>query len=387
MLHYDRTRISHFTISRYVWKRDRVIGDSQVRFDTAWMGALELHTSDGITGLGFFFGFHGLPGVDELTRYFASELFPALSEQSPFSWLNRQRRPRGGNIRAPLFFLDQAIDQAMWDIQGKALQVPLWQLWGGSSPKVPAYASELGFHLSHDEIRRVCAQFRQDGFRAMKIKVGHRDLDWDMARLNAAMEGAGSSTKLMIDSNEAWSPKEAIYRLHAFKEAGFSIYWAEDPCLRDDFDGLRRFSEAIPFTQVNAGEYLGLRDKRKLIEAGAVDILNIHANFSDSLRAGWLAAEYGIPISIGNTPLEIGVHLGAALPEARWFEYSYLNHDHLVKRPVAIEEGYAIAPSTPGHGLELSDLARESLACPDSSLDDEARQIVPSVSRLYEVLA
>ncbi|HTJ91754.1 MAG TPA: mandelate racemase/muconate lactonizing enzyme family protein [Pararobbsia sp.] len=387
MLSFDRTRITHFTISRFVWKRDRVIGDSQVRFDTAYSGTLELHTSDGLTGLGFFFGFQGLPGVDELTRYFSSEVFPALSGQSPFSWGNRQRRPRGGNIRPTLFYLDQAIDQAMWDIQGKALDVPLWQLWGGSTPEVPAYASELGFHLTHSEIRRACAKFREDGFSMMKIKVGHLDIDWDLERLSAAMEGAGPGMKLMIDSNEAWSPKEAIYRLHAFRDAGFSIYWSEDPCLRDDFEGLRRVAEAVPFTHINAGEYLGLRDKRKLIEAGAVDILNVHGHFSDSLRAGWLAAEYGIPVSLGNTPLEIGVHLAAALPEARWLEYSYLNHDHLVKAPVRIEDGIAVAPSAPGHGLELSDRAREELSSPEPSLDAQACLVPPSTSRLYDALA
>lgn len=384
---FDRTRITHFSISRFVWKRDRVIGDSQVRFDTAWTGTLELHTSDGLTGLGFFFGFHGLPGVEELTRYFSAELFPALSEQSPFSWTNRQRRPRGGNIRPAHYALDQAIDQAMWDIQGKALEVPLWKLWGGTSPRVRAYASELGFHLTHDDIRRACAKFREDGFTAMKIKVGHIDIDWDIERLSAAMQGAGPDMKLMIDSNEAWSPKEAIYRLHAFREAGFSIYWAEDPCLRDDFDGLRRIIEAVPFTQINAGEYLGLRDKRKLIEAGAVDILNIHGNFSDSLRAGWLAAEYGIPISLGNTPLEIGVHLAAALPEARWFEYSYLNHDHLVETPIRIEGGHATAPDTAGHGLQLSARAREELASPDPSFDAQACMAPPSTSRLFGAIA
>lgn len=387
MQSFDRTRVTHFTITRFVWKRDRVIGDSQVRFDTAWMGALELHTSDGLSGLGFFFGFHGLPSVEELTRYFSTEIFPALSGQSPFSWLNRQRRPRGGNIRPALYYLDQAIDQAMWDLQGKALDVPLWKLWGGQTPEVPAYASELGFHLTHDEIRKACSQFRRDGFSMMKIKVGHLDVDWDIERLASAMEGAGPSMKLMIDSNEAWSPKEAIYRLHRFRDAGFSIYWAEDPCLRDDFAGLRRVADAVPFTQINAGEYLGLRDKRKLIEAGAVDILNIHGHFSDSLHAGWLAAEYGIPISLGNTPLEIGVHLAAALPEARWFEYSYLNHDHLVKTPVRIEGGYAIAPSAPGHGLELSARAREELASADPAFDERACEAPPSTSRLFEALA
>jgi L-alanine-DL-glutamate epimerase-like enolase superfamily enzyme len=388
MQDHPRSRVTGFTLTRFAWRRDRIIGDSQVRSDMSWTGTLELHTSDGLTGLGFFFSnFLALPGLDELNRYFEADVFPALLGQSPFAWGNRQRRPRGGNIRPQPYAFDQAVDQAMWDLQGKALDMPLWELWGGTSPSVPAYASELGFHLSHDEIRRACAKFREDGFTAMKIKVGHPDLDWDLQRLASAREGAGASMKLMIDSNEAWSPKEAIYRLHAFHDAGFAIYWAEDPCLRDDFEGLRRISDAVPFTHINAGEYLGLRDKRKLMEARAVDILNIHGNFTDSLHAGWLAAEYGIPVSLGNTQLEIGVHLAAALPEARWFEYSYLNHDHLVEQPVEIRDGLAIAPSRPGHGLVLSAHARDTLACPDPAFDSDVARTTAPPSRLHAALA
>ena len=81
------------------------------------------------------------------------------------------------------------------------------------------------------------------------------------------------------------------------------------------------------------------------------------------------------------------MHLAAALPEARWFEYSYLNHDHLVETPVRIEGGYAIAPSGAGHGLVLSARAREELASPDPALDERACEAPPSTSRLHDALA
>ena len=51
------------------------------------------------------------------------------------------------------------------------------------------------------------------------------------------------------------------------------------------------------------------------------------------MRAGWLAAEHGIPVSLGNTMLEVGVHMAAALPEADWLEYSFQNYNHLVEQP------------------------------------------------------
>jgi L-alanine-DL-glutamate epimerase-like enolase superfamily enzyme len=83
------------------------------------------------------------------------------------------------------------------------------------------------------------------------------------------------------------------------------------------------------------------------------------------MRAGWLAAEAGIPVTLGNTTLEIGVHMAAALPEADWMEYSFQNYNHLVETPVEIRDGYAFAPDQPGHGLVLSEEARRVHAAPD----------------------
>ena len=175
----------------------------------------------------------------------------------------------------------------------------------------------------------------------------------------------------MIDSNEAWSPKEAIRRLKIFLREGHEILWMEDPCLRDDFEGLREIRLAVPEIMVNSGEYLDLHGKRKLIDARAVDILNVHGVVSYVMKAGWLAAEPGLEVSLGNTSFEIGVHMAAALPECRWMEYSFQNYAHLLEKPIVLEDGYAWAPDVPGHGLALSDQARRSLAVPDVRRDEE----------------
>jgi L-alanine-DL-glutamate epimerase-like enolase superfamily enzyme len=82
------------------------------------------------------------------------------------------------------------------------------------------------------------------------------------------------------------------------------------------------------------------------------------------MRIGWLAAELGIPVSLGNTFLEVGVHMAAALPEVEWLEYSFQNFDHLVEQPIEIRDGFAYAPARPGHGLALSDAARQDWSRP-----------------------
>ena len=83
------------------------------------------------------------------------------------------------------------------------------------------------------------------------------------------------------------------------------------------------------------------------------------------MRIGWLAAELGVPVSMGNTFLEVGIHMACALPEVRWLEYSFQNFDQLVDDPIVIRDGYAIAPDKPGHGLVLSEHARSELARPN----------------------
>ena len=83
------------------------------------------------------------------------------------------------------------------------------------------------------------------------------------------------------------------------------------------------------------------------------------------MRIGWLAAELGIPVSLGNTFLEVGVHMACALPEVEWLEYSFQNFDHLVDEPMLIRDGWIHAPDRPGHGLVLSETARRDWARPE----------------------
>ena len=109
---------------------------------------------------------------------------------------------------------------------------------------------------------------------------------------------------------------------------------------------------------------LDANGKRLLMEADATDILNVHGQVTDVMRIGWLAADRGVPVSLGNTFLEVGIHMACALPEVQWLEYSFQNFDHLVDQPVEIRDGWAFAPDRPGHGLVLSETARRDWARP-----------------------
>ncbi len=365
-------RLAEFRITRFQYARDRVIGDSQVRADQMHVAALELIADNGMVGLGFISQlFFPLPAKAELERIFSAEVWPGLEGMEPAGLVHRVSRPRGGNRRAFGIPVYEALQHALWDLTAKQLGLPLFKLLGGSRERVKAYASGLDFHLSDDDFVSFFAHADAIGYSAFKIKLGHPDFERDLHRLNLLQKTVRKNAQFMIDPNEAWGAKEAAVKLTAIRRAGYDLLWAEDPILRDDFAGLRELRASTPWTMINSGEYLDAAGKRQLMAAGGTDILNVHGQITDVMRIGWLAAELGIPVSLGNTFLELGVHMAVALPEVEWLEYSFQNYDHLVDEPVLIRDGWAYAPDRPGHGLVLSETARREWARPEVLANSE----------------
>jgi L-alanine-DL-glutamate epimerase-like enolase superfamily enzyme len=358
-------RLVEFRITRFQFARDRVIGDSQVRADDVNIAALELIADTGAVGLGFIQTlFHPLPDQAEIERVFRSEAWPSLEGQPPAALVHRVSRPRGGNQRAYTLPFHEALQVALWDLAAKEVGLPLHKLLGSRRERVEAYASGLDFHLSDEEFARFFAHADAIGYRAFKIKVGSPDFDWDLNRLKILKDVVRKDALVMVDANEAWGAKVALVKLTAIRDAGHELLWVEDPILRDDFVGLKMLKDAASWTLINSGEYLDARGKRLLMEAGGTDILNVHGQVTDVMRIGWLAADRGVPVSLGNTFLEVGIHAACALPEVQWLEYSFQNFDHLVDQPVEIRDGWAYAPDRPGHGLVLNETARRDWARP-----------------------
>jgi L-alanine-DL-glutamate epimerase-like enolase superfamily enzyme len=355
-----------FRITRFQFARDRIIGDSQVRADDVHVAALELIDAAGRTGLGFIQSlFAPLPPETELVRSFAAEAWPALEGESVAGLAHRVTRPRGGNQRRLSVPCEEALQQAVWDLLAKQLGQPLWRVLGGRRQAVRAYASGLDFHLDDDAFQALFAHAASEGFTAFKIKVGHAEVERDLHRLDLLAGVVGGSATVMVDANEAWSPKQTLMNLDLFRRAGHAIHWVEDPILRHDFDGLRMLRGAAGTTLVNSGEYLDASGKRALMIAGGTDMLNVHGHVTDVMRVGWLAAELGVPVTLGNSFLELGVNMALALPEVGWVEYSYQNFEHLVERPYTIREGMIHGAQAPGHGLVLDEAARATWHRPE----------------------
>lgn len=378
--------IVDFRITRFQFARDRVIGDSQVQTDDVHLAALELIDGAGRVGLGFMQSlFAPLPAETELTRIFAVEIWPSLEGQEAGALAHRVARPRGGNQRRSGIPVEEALQHAVWDLFAKQVGQPLWALLGGRRSQVRAYASGLDFHLGDDAFQALFAHAASEGFTAFKIKVGHAEVERDLHRLDLLAKAVGPDRTVMIDANEAWSPKQTIAHLELFRRAGHPIFWMEDPILRSDIDGLRLLRGTAGETLINSGEYLDVSGKRALLQAGGADMLNVHGHVTDVMRIGWFAAELGVPVTLGNTFLEVGVNMALALPEVEWLEYSYQNFEHLVEQPYDIRDGFIHGSQAPGHGLVLSEEARAAWRRPEV-LERSALGDAPPQYRLSGVL-
>ena len=118
------------------------------------------------------------------------------------------------------------IDSALWDLVAKRAGKPLWQYFGGVS-RVEVYASGL----SPDEPGPIAAQALQNGFRAVKLKVGSDSVS-DQKNSAELRTILGSSGKLMFDANQRWSPDQAETEIR--KLAEFEPLWMEEPIAGDE---------------------------------------------------------------------------------------------------------------------------------------------------------
>jgi L-alanine-DL-glutamate epimerase-like enolase superfamily enzyme len=118
------------------------------------------------------------------------------------------------------------VDIALWDLQAKRAQQPLWRLLGGATPRIRVYASGLNPERPAD----LAATRRTEGFRAFKLKVGFGK-ERDLANVAALRSALGDDVDLMVDANQAWSEDEALDMAHALEP--FYIGWVEEPLRAD----------------------------------------------------------------------------------------------------------------------------------------------------------
>jgi L-alanine-DL-glutamate epimerase-like enolase superfamily enzyme len=260
-----------------------------------------------------------------------------------------------------------ALDVALWDLKAKASDEPLWRTLGASEPRVKAYASDLGMPLSDAELRAYYEGMAVRGVSAGKLKVG-LDQDADLRRLGImqdALGGAARRPALMVDSNEYWSPKQAIRKLREF-EGSFDLTWAEEPARRWDYRGLRRVSRSIR-AAVATGENLDhIGEFLPLLANEAVDVVQVGVGtggITGALYVAEFAYGFELPVSMMNCPGSFMAHAAAALPNHLMMEVVAAGRDAIFKIDTRIEKGWIVIGERPGLGIIIDEekLARHAV--------------------------
>ena len=255
-----------------------------------------------------------------------------------------------------------AVDIALWDLRARRLGAPLWRLLGGFDPRVPCYAGGIDLDFPLDALLRQADESLARGFRAIKMKVGRPSLQEDVERVRALRTHLGPGFPLMVDANMRWSADEAIRAARALRE--LDPVWLEEPTIPDDVPGHVRIVRegGLP---VAAGENLHtLHEFRQLIAAGGVtfpepDVTGC-GGVTAFMKVCHLAEAFGLPVT-SHGAHDLTVHLLAAAPNRSYLEAHGFGLDRFIAEPLRLEEGSALAPDRPGHGIELDWKALDSV--------------------------
>jgi len=248
-----------------------------------------------------------------------------------------------------------AIDMALWDIKGKALDQPLAVMLGGLRERIPTYASGAlmrTFPLEH--VVRAAPRLVEKGFKQMKTQLalpGDTTTAREVERVRLIREAVGPDIDLMCDINQRWSVNQAIAIGRRIEDVG--LYWLEDVTAHDDYPGLARVADALA-TPVAGGEYVyGITPFRHMLEARSVDIVMIDlmrvGGIANWMKVAGMAEAFNLPVVSHLIP-EIHVHLVAAIPNGLTVEYMPWSFRLFEEVPLPVN-GELIVPSKPGLGL------------------------------------
>ena len=270
------------------------------------------------------------------------------------------------------------LEAALWDLAGKAAGKPVAELLGGQLRRVPAYAS-TGEQRSPSERAESALRMRDEGFKALKVRIDRTKLDEGLASVEAVRTAVGESMEIMVDLNQGWRmPGDtgaaldyATVASAAARLRELEVFWLEEPLPREDIKGyasLRRESGL----RIAGGEMARTPAELEAFEAGdALDIYQPDAVLSIGVlrereiaervtARGHLFTPHTWTNGIG---LLANLQLTAGVGGGPYFEYPYdppgwtpERRDFMLAEPVRIDgEGFIAVPDRPGLGFELAD--------------------------------
>ncbi len=315
---------------------------------------LEMHTDQGVTGIGLtFFG----GALTRALRDAVEDLGALLIGGNPVhteALVATLRQAASSAGPGGIFTLAMsALDIALWDLKGKMLNQPLYALLGGYRDRAPTYAS--GALMRPHPVPYLAAagpRLVNMGFKQMKMQLGAEPtIAREVERVRVLREGIGEDIDLMCDINQLWTVNQAIEIGRRVEP--YHLFWLEDVVAHDDFQGLARVADALT-TPIAAGEYhYGIVPFRHMLEMRSIDIVMIDllrvGGITQWMKVAGMAEAFNIPVVSHLVP-EMHVHLIAAIPNGLTVEYMPWTL-RLFEETPAIEDGMLVVPQKPGLGL------------------------------------
>ncbi|MEJ7697020.1 MAG: mandelate racemase/muconate lactonizing enzyme family protein [Candidatus Limnocylindrales bacterium] len=273
------------------------------------------------------------------------------------------------------------LEVALWDIAGQVAGLPVATLFGGAAEGIPAYAS-CGMLLPAAERAESALRLREEGFRALKIRVDPRQLGDGLAAVAATRQAVGDTMAIMVDLNQGWrmagdtSPaldpagaRDVIARL-----AEYDVLWVEEPLAGTDLRGLAALRAGGLGTRIAGGEMTRtFNETLAALDADAFDVYQPDAVLAAGMLRTRTAGELALARNRWFTPhtwtngigLLANLHVVAGVGGGPFVEFPYdppgwtmERRDAMLAEPVRPgPDGVLQVPSAPGLGITLDEAA------------------------------
>lgn len=348
---------------------------------------VKVETDAGVRGWGEGTNWPGSPLIEAACRHAGERIAGEDPRRIDYLWTKLYRDLNFLGQAGPVMSAISAIDIALWDIKGKLLGAPVYDLLGGAYRKqIQLYANYWfieGGHTAEDYARQA-EETVQQGYRALKFDpFAHVDyaygedladtgaLTEDQKRralrvVEAVAEAVGPEAAIAIETHAFLNGPTAVEMAHRLSEIDFHCLWYEEPALPEFPDAIADIRMQIPFP-VCVGERLHSRFMlRRVLEEQAADIVMPDVvrcgGISELRKMANLAETFNVPIAPHNPngPLSTiaSAHTMATVPNfflQEFFVKDVAWRDACLSHPLPVEDGYFVLPDRPGLGFDVNE--------------------------------
>jgi L-rhamnonate dehydratase len=325
-------------------------------------------------------GLYG-PIDDRQAFLIANDLRPVLLDTDPLATaaihdrlLRMHRHGRSGIFVTAI----SAIDNALWDLRGRASGEPVYRLLGGPTRDgVPAYASMLGYSVDPDRAAAVALEHRDAGYEAQKWFFAHgpgAGLDGmrrNLAMAHAVRDAVGPGYPLMFDAFMGWDVAYATDMLRGLEDV--RPFWVEEPIPPERVSAFRRLGAASK-VRLATGEHVYTRwQVKELLDSGSIGVIQTDPDWvggiTEQRHICSLCSAYDVPVVAHGHAMAVPVHLAAAhspqvVPMVEYLVRIQERNQFFHRRILRPEHGSIALPDEPGLGIEIDERkirAREDL--------------------------